>query len=429
MEENYMNFLEQLRWRGLLHDSTDEKELLELANNSSAYVGLDPTAASLQIGNLIPLIVMIHLAKAGFKPIILFGGATGSIGDPSGRNSERNLMTSEQVALNIEKQKTQVLKIYQRLGFTPTVVNNYEWTKNISAIDFLRDVGKYFTVNYMIAKDVVKARLEGEGISFTEFSYMLLQANDFFELHEKYNCRLQVGGSDQWGNLTAGLDFIRKKTATKVAAFSWPLLTDSQGKKFGKSASGALFWLDPEMTSPFKLHQFWLNQDDLSSIKYLRIFSLEERKIIEEIEEHSKQNPEARISQNFVADNVVKLVHGEESLSSAKNCSKLLFSGDLKKINENELLNIFSDAPSSELTNDQLSESSLAEILFTIKAVTSKSEARRVIQSGGVYLNGEKLARDYSDDSKRLSRDALFERKLVVFRIGKKNNYLVKIKK
>ncbi len=417
-----MHFLDELSWRGLIQDISDNEGIKKIGAGSTFYVGFDPTAPSLQVGNLVPLIVAMHLGRAGLNPLILFGGATGHIGDPSGKNAERLLLPRETIEKNVERQVRQVETIFARAGVNPGFVNNYEWTKEVTLLDFLRDIGKHFTVNYMLAKDVVKNRLEGDGISYAEFSYMLLQSFDFLHLYSTRNCSMQIGGSDQWGNITAGLELIRRKIQGDAYAFSFPLLLNAQGKKFGKSESGTL-WLDPLATSPYRFHQFWLNVEDADAIRYLKIFTFLDRSAIEQTAEAQKQAPEKRAAQHLLADSVCTLVHGEEAMADAKKSAAVLFGGSLKGLSAAQLQDIFSDVPSSTISREQLLRGTVIDLLANSGLAKSKGEARRLITSGGAYLNNERI----SDEALGFDGTELGSAELLVLRSGKKNYHLVRI--
>ena len=415
------NWLAQLEWRGLLQDVSDRDQLAKLAAPASFYVGFDPTAAYLQLGNLIPLVAAIHIARAGLKPIILFGGATGSIGDPSGRSSERQLLPLETIAANVESQSAKSREIFKRCELDVTFVNNIDWTKNVSLLDFLRDVGKHFTVNYMLAKDTVKTRLSGDGISYTEFSYMLLQAFDFMTLYERNNCRLQIGGSDQWGNITAGLELLRRKGLPGAQALSIPLITDTAGKKFGKSESGAI-WLDRAGTSPYQLHQFLLNTSDEDAVRYLKLLSLSSRQEIEDIIAQHTAAPHKRAAQHALADSVCTLVHGHDATLEAKRSADVLFGGSIEGVSDSELLEIFSEVPASEILASRLATTSIVDALVMTKLSSSKSEARKLVQAGGAYCNSQRL-----EDANLMLDTLLGARKLLVMRAGKKNYHLLRV--
>lgn len=416
-----MNFCEELKWRGLWHEASDPEGLTKLKGHSF-YCGFDPTAASVQIGNLVPFMAMQHIAKGGLTPIVLFGGATGAIGDPSGKSAERKLLSRADIDANVAKQRQQFTTLFERLGTRAQFVNNFDWTKEISALDFLRDYGKHFTVNYMLAKDSVNTRIEGDGISYTEFSYMILQALDYLHLYEKHNCRLQVGASDQWGNITAGLELIRKKIQGEAYALTFPLLTNSEGKKFGKSEAGTL-WLDPSMTSPFKFHQFFLNTPDNEAVKLLKIFTMFDQGRIAELEAALKSAPEKREAQRALADSICELVHDKSATELAKRSAEVLFGGSMEGLSTKQLEDIFSDVPSSTIARAALSDASVADLFVTSGLLKSKGEARRLISQGGGYVNNQRL----SDENQKLSATAFIEQPLLVLRAGKKNYHLLKL--
>ena len=418
-----MNLLEELTWRGLVQDISDPEALSKLKQGDVFYLGFDPSAPSLQVGNLVPLIVSIHLTKAGFNPILLFGGATGSIGDPGGRSSERNLLELEQVANNVKLQEQQARAIWQSAGssIAPTFVNNIEWTKDITALSVLRDVGKHFTVNYMLAKDSIKSRLGGEGISYTEFSYMLLQAFDYLHLYQTKRCRLQIGGSDQWGNLTAGLELIRRKIQGEAYALSCPLITNSDGKKFGKSEGNAV-WLDSTMTSPYKFHQFWLNVPDGDVLRLIKVFTFESKQRVDSIEAEMLAQPEKRAAQQLLADSVCTLVHGAQATIDAKRSADALFSGSLEGLSSAQLLELFKDAPTTTITEAQVRELDLLGLL-SVTVAKSKGEARRLVQGGGIYLDNARV----SDEALKLKDTAIQKQGFIVIRSGKKNYHLVRL--
>lgn len=416
------NVFEELSWRGLLQDCTNQEEILKLSKEHTFYIGYDPTAESLQLGNLLGVIVSIHLAKAGISALQLFGGSTGAIGDPSGRSTERSLLSREQIDRNLANHQRLIQSYFDRCGVEVKFVNNFDWTKDVSVMDFLRDIGKFFTINYMIAKDHVKTRIEGDGLSFTEFSYMLLQSFDFLHLYQNNNCRLQIGGSDQWGNITAGLELIRKKIGGQAYALSFPLITDSNGKKLGKTAEGTI-WLDPKATSPYQFHQYWLNTDDKEVERLLKIFTFLEREEIEEIVKNSQAAPERREAQKRLADEVCTLVHGHEATEAAKRSAEVLFGGSLEGLNEVELAGIFSNVPSVIIKAESLAETSVLDLIITAKLVNSKSEGRRSIASGSIYLNNIRVN---SENDKPSGATAPIGN-LLVLRSGKKNYRLVKI--
>ena len=418
-----MDILADLKWRGLIHDISDPLILNKLTGQDSFYVGYDPTAPSLHLGNFIPMKVSMHLARAGLKAIQLFGGATGAIGDPSGRNAERQLLERSIIDDNVKNHIRIVSAIFERAGATAEFVNNYDWTKELSTLDFLREVGKHFPINYMLAKEVVKARLDGEGLSFTEFSYMLLQANDFYHLYTTKDCKLQIGGSDQWGNITAGLELIRRKLQGEACALSFPLVLDSSGKKFGKSAGNAV-WLDARYTSPYKFHQFWMNIEDADVIRYLKMFTFLDQPTIDGAESALKAAPEKREAQKLLADSVCSLVHGEDATRDAKRCAEVLFGGSLDGLPDSQLEDIFSDVPSSIVPAEKISGMTALEAFVTAGLAKSKGEARRLITSGGAYINNQRV----SEPERSVKESIRLEKsKLLVLRSGKKNYSLLKI--
>lgn len=417
-----MHFFEELIKRGLVQDYLDIETMRTLRPGDSFYVGFDPTAPSLQIGNLVPLMMVVRLGKLGLRPIILFGGATGAIGDPSGKNEERQLLDRSVIDQNIETQTRQVEELLAREGVEASFVNNFDWTKGVDVLTFLRDVGKHFTVNYMIAKETVKTRLSGEGISYTEFSYMLLQAFDFLHLFQNHNCRMQIGGSDQWGNITAGLELIRKKIQKEALAFSIPLITNNQGKKFGKTEQGTL-WLDASRTSPYTFHQFWLNTEDADVINYIRIFTLLSENDIETYANQVRTAPEKREAQKFLADSVTSLAHGENATVLAKKSADVLFGGSVEGMSDAELLNIFADVPSKEISRTSAGAMTFPDLLAESGAVKSKGEARRLISGGGVYINSIRL----EESPAQLKETPHISKNLLVVRTGKKNYTLVKL--
>ena len=393
-----MNLIEDLRWRGLVAQSTDEKALLEaLKKPITLYIGFDPTAPSLHVGNLVVLLVLRRFQLAGHKPIALVGGATGLVGDPSGRSDERILNSSEVVEGWVKGIRKQVSAF---LDFdTPTnpaiVVNNLDWTAPLSAIEFLRDIGKHFSVNQMLAKDSVAARLEAGGISYTEFSYQVLQSYDFLELFRRNECTLQLGGSDQWGNIVAGLDLIRRVESGSGHALTVPLLAKSDGSKFGKSAGGSI-WLDPAMTSPYAFFQFWLNTEDKDIINFLKVFSFKSHEEISALEKSHSENPGLRGAHRELARELTTLVHGADTTERVENAAKALFGqGDLSELDEATLASALAELPRTTVSKTQ-EIPSWVDLLAATGVVDSKSAARRVIKDGGAYLNNEKVvSEDY----------------------------------
>jgi len=389
-----MNLLEDLRWRGLLAQSTDETALLEaLKKPITLYVGFDPTAPSLHVGNLVVLLVLRRFQLAGHTPIALVGGATGLVGDPSGKNEERTLNSSEIVEGWVNRIRTQVsafldFNIAQNQAI---VVNNLDWTSPLSAIEFLRDIGKHFSVNQMLAKDSVSARLEAGGISYTEFSYQVLQSYDFLELFRRNNCTLQLGGSDQWGNIVAGLDLIRRVESGSGHALTVPLLTKADGTKFGKTAGGSV-WLDSEMTSPYAFFQYWLNTDDKDVINFLKVFSFKSHEEITEIENAHNANPGLREAHRALARELTALVHSEPTTNRVEAAAKALFGqGDLAQLDEATLTSALAELPRTTIAKDQPIPS-WVDLLAATGVVDSKSAARRIVKEGGAYLNNEKIS-------------------------------------
>ena len=389
-----MNLLEDLRWRGLLAQSTDETALLEaLKKPITLYVGFDPTAPSLHVGNLVVLLVLRRFQLAGHTPIALVGGATGLVGDPSGKNEERTLNNSEIVEGWVNRIRTQVSAFldFSLAKNQAIVVNNLDWTSPLSAIEFLRDIGKHFSVNQMLAKDSVSARLEAGGISYTEFSYQVLQSYDFLELFRRNNCTLQLGGSDQWGNIVAGLDLIRRVESGSGHALTVPLLTKADGTKFGKTAGGSV-WLDPEMTSPYAFFQYWLNTDDKDVINFLKVFSFKSHEEITEIENAHNANPGLREAHRALARELTSLVHTEQTTNRVEAAAKALFGqGDLAELDEATLTSALAELPRTTIAKDQPIPT-WVDLLAATGVVDSKSAARRIVKEGGAYLNNEKIS-------------------------------------
>ena len=389
-----MNLLEDLRWRGLLAQSTDEAALLEsLKKPITLYVGFDPTAPSLHVGNLVVLLVLRRFQLAGHTPIALVGGATGLVGDPSGKNEERTLNSTEIVEGWVNRIRTQVSAFldFSEAKNKAIVVNNLDWTSPLSAIEFLRDIGKHFSVNQMLSKDSVSARLEAGGISYTEFSYQVLQSYDFLELYRRNNCTLQLGGSDQWGNIVAGLDLIRRVEQGSGHALTVPLLTKADGTKFGKTAGGSV-WLDPAMTSPYAFFQYWLNTDDKDVINFLKVFSFKSHEEITALENAHKENPGLREAHRALARELTALVHSQETTDRVEAAAKALFGqGDLTELDEETLAGALAELPRTTVSkNDPIP--TWVDLLTATGVVDSKSAARRIVKEGGAYLNNEKIA-------------------------------------
>ncbi len=386
--------LADLEWRGLIAQSTDRAELeKELSKSTALYIGFDPTAPSLHIGNLVVLLVLRRFQLAGHKPIPLVGGATGLVGDPSGKNEERTLNNVDVVGQWAEKFRKQLEKVIdfsdQKSG--AVVANNLDWTKSMTALELLRDIGKHFSVNQMLAKDSVSSRLEAGGISYTEFSYQVLQALDFLELYRRHQCKLQLGGSDQWGNIVAGLDLIRKVEGVSAHALTIPLLAKSDGSKFGKTAGGAV-WLDPEMTSPYEFFQYWLNSDDADMPKFLKIFSMKDRSEIERLIETVETNPGAREAHRELAREITILIHGKEAAEMAEAAGKALFGqAELSELDLSTLDAAFAQLPKVEISKNEPIPT-WVDLLASSGVVDSKSAARRIVKEGGAYLNNQKVA-------------------------------------
>lgn len=427
------NFVEELRWRGMLHDIMPETEAHLLANSSSGYIGFDPTADSLHIGSLVQIMILIHFQKAGHRPIALLGGATGMIGDPSGKSDERNLLDSEALERNVSGIKLQLEKF---LDFNKTnsaaaqLVNNYDWMKNYSLIDFSRDIGKHLTVNYMMAKDSVKKRLGSDskvGMSFTEFTYQLLQGYDFLHLYQNMDCKIQMGGSDQWGNITTGTELIRRKVSGKAYAITCPLITKSDGSKFGKSEGGNV-WLDKSRTSPYKFYQYWLNASDEDAEKYIKTFTLlTQEEIVSLISKH-QETPHLRLLQNKIAEEVTQMVHSKEDLEKAKQASKILFgrstTEDLIQLDEDTFLEVFEGVPQAEISKSEF-ESGI-EMINLLASDTgflkSNGEARRALAENSIAVNKNKVDENYA-----IAEKDLINEKYILLQRGKKNYFVLKV--
>ena len=422
------NVFEELQWRGLVYDCTEGLPEALVKEQLTIYNGFDPTADSLQVGNLVALMGLARLQRVGgHTPIILAGGGTGLIGDPSGKTQERLLMTREQVEANVEVQKKQLAHFldFEAKNNPARLVNNIDWLGPLLLMDFLRDTGKHFTVNYMIAKDSVKSRLNrDDGISYTEFSYMLLQAHDFLHLFDHQNCTVQCGGSDQWGNIIAGVELIRRARGKKVYGLVFPLITNADGVKFGKTESGTV-WLDPKRTSPYRFYQFWMNQDDRDVLKYLRIFTWLTQKEIVELEQKVAECPEKREAQRTLAREMTRMVHDETALAKAEQAAQVLFGGDIAGLSAEDIQDIFADAPSSDLPKSQFDGGGLSviDLLATSGLASSKGEARRLIQGGGIYVNNNRA----SDIAQTVSLEESIEGQFLVLRKGKKTYHLVQV--
>ena len=429
-----MDFIEELTWRGMIHTmmpGTDEQLRKEM---TTAYLGIDPTADSLHIGHLCGVMMLRHFQRCGHKPIALVGGATGMIGDPSGKSAERNLLDEATLRHNQEAIKAQLARFLDFESDQPNraeLVNNYDWMKDVSFLDFAREVGKHITVNYMMAKDSVQKRLNGEardGLSFTEFTYQLLQGFDFYHLYMTKNCRLQLGGSDQWGNITTGSELVRRKAGGEVFALTCPLITKADGGKFGKTESGNI-WLDARYTSPYKFYQFWLNVSDADAEKYLKIFTFLTKEEIEALAAEHAQNPGARPLQKRLAREVTVMVHGEDNYNAAVEASAILFSNEareaLMRLDESTLLDIFEGVPSFSVAKADVEAGiPLLEFLATsTKVFPSKGEARKMVQGNGVSINKEKV----TDPNLNVDASMLIAGRYILVQRGKKNYYLVTV--
>jgi len=427
-----INFVEELRWRGLLYDimpGTEEQLGKEL---TSAYIGFDPTADSLHIGSLVQIILLMHFQQAGHKPIALVGGATGMIGDPSGKSSERNLLDEETLNKNIEGMKNQLSRFLDFSSNSPSaavLVNNFDWMKNLSFLDFARDIGKHITVNYMMSKDSVKNRLNPDakdGMSFTEFTYQLIQGYDFLHLYAENNCKLQMGGSDQWGNITTGTELIRRKVQGKAYAITCPLITKADGTKFGKTEGGNI-WLDAERTSPYKFYQYWLNASDADAEKYIRIFTFLDKNTVEELINEHKEAPHLRLLQKKVATEVTQMVHSKGALDNAIKASNILFgqstADDLKGLDEQTFLDVFDGVPQAEILKKDLEKGiDIIDALNTRSGfLKSNGEARRALKENSISINKEKISEEY-----QLSKNDLINNKYILLQRGKKNYFLLK---
>src|SRR5256714_1168 len=389
MRSQRMNLFDEFEWRGMLYEATPELRDVLAKEKLTAYIGFDPSAPSLHVGSLLPIMGLARLQRFGHTPIAIAGGGTGLIGDPSGKTKERQLLTREQVEENLVGIKEQLSHFldFEAKENPARIVNNADWLGPITMMEFLRDVGKYFTVNNLIGKEAIKRRLESdEGISFTEFSYPLLQAYDYLVLHDRFGCSLQMGGSDQWGNIVAGIDLIRRLRSARAHGLVFPLVTTAAGVKFGKTEAGAV-WLDPKLTSPYRFYQFWLNTDDRDAITYLKFFTWLSQEEIAELEASVSTEPEKRTAQRELARHVTDLVHGETGLEKALRASEVLFGKEISGLGVQEILDIFADVPSTELERSKLDGFTLGDALVVAGLVPSKGEAKRLVQSGGVSVN------------------------------------------
>jgi len=430
------NLVEELTWRGMIHDKMPGTEEQLQKEMTAAYIGFDPTSDSLHIGSLVPIILLVHLEKAGHKPYALVGGATGMIGDPSGKSDERNLLNEEALAKNVEGIKNTLARF---LDFdngsenSPVLVNNYDWMKDFSFIEFARDVGKRITVNYMMAKDSVKKRISGEssnGMSFTEFTYQLIQGYDFYHLYKNHNCKLQMGGSDQWGNITTGTELVRRMNVgeeAKAFAMTCPLITKADGSKFGKTEGGNV-WLDASKTSVYKFYQFWLNTTDVDAEKYIKIFTFLDKQTIDALIETHKEAPHARALQKKLAEEVTTFVHSKEELDKAIAASNILFgkstADDLKGLDEQTFLDVFDGVPQATVTADDVKEglSMIDALAAKTNFLKSNGDARRALKENSISVNKEKVKEDYTITNSDLIAD-----KYVLLQRGKKNYFLLSV--
>ena len=424
------DFISEMRWRGMIHDMTPGTEEQLQKEMTAGYIGFDPTADSLHIGNLVQIMLLVHFQRAGHKPIALVGGATGMVGDPSGKSAERNLLSEEVLNHNLERVKEQLTKFldFDHGTNAAEIVNNFDWFKEYRFLDFIRDVGKHITINYMLAKDSVKNRLE-TGMSFTEFSYQLVQGYDFLWLHKNKNCKLQLGGSDQWGNIVTGTELIRRIGQGEAYALTSPLIKKADGTKFGKTEEGNV-WLDPDRTSPYKFYQYWINASDEDAKNFIRIFTLKSEEQVKALEAAHDQAPHLRTLQQALAEEITIRVHSEEDLEMAKKASQILFgkstTEDLVSLDESTLLSLFEGVPQAEITRNDLEH--CANVTDLLSEATdglifpSKGEARRMIKGGGVSINKSKIA----DANQKVLFDLLQDKYLLAQK-GKKNYYLIKV--
>lgn len=423
------NIYEELKWRGLIYDETEGvRDLLTSGQKITLYNGFDPTADSLHVGHLVPLLALARFQRFGHTPIAIAGGGTGMVGDPSGKSEERVLLSREQIEHNVSRVTEQLATFldFEVQSNPARVVNNADWLTAVSMMDFLRDVGKHFTVSYMMAKDSVRSRLEREeGISYTEFSYMLLQAYDYLTLFDRYNCRLQTGGSDQWGNILAGVELIRRERGESAHGLVYPLITRADGSKFGKTAVGTSVWLDAERTSPYRFYQFWLNTDDANVVSYLKYFTFLERPVITGLDEEVNERPEQREAQRRLAEEMTRMIHGETALQKAQTASEVLFGGGLEGLDASDIADIFADVPSSELPRSALEDGGVPVIDLVADSglAPSRGQAKRDVKGGGVYLNNQRV----TDVGQTATVADTIEGQFLVLRKGRKRYHLVRI--
>jgi tyrosyl-tRNA synthetase len=422
-----MNLFDEFEWRGMISEATPELREVLAKEKLTAYIGFDPSAPSLHVGSLLPIMGLARLQRFGHTPIAIAGGGTGLIGDPSGKTKERLLLNPDQVEENLIGIKEQLSRFldFDAKENPALIINNAEWLAPITMMEFLRDVGKYFTVNNLLGKEAIKRRLETEeGISFTEFSYPLLQAYDYLVLYDRHKCTLQMGGSDQWGNILAGIDLIRRLRGARTHGLVFPLVTSSSGVKFGKTEAGAV-WLDANLTSPYRFYQFWLNTDDRDVIAYLKFFTWLSQSEVEELEESVRTEPETREAQKELAHHVTALLHGETALANALRASEVLFGKEISGLSVNEILDIFADVPSTELDESKLGSDgfTLGDALVLSGLAPSKGEAKRLVQGGGVAVNNVRA----DDARKTISASEFIDGKVLVLRKGAKHYHLIRI--
>jgi tyrosyl-tRNA synthetase len=420
-----MDLLSELEWRDLVSERTEGLRDAFAAGRVSGYIGFDPTADSLHVGSLLTVMGLARLQRFGHSPIAIVGGGTGMIGDPSGKSQERLLLAPEQIDANVAGIRAQLERFldFDCPGNPARILNNADWLSAFDLLGFLRDTGKYFTVNYMLQKESVNRRLESEeGISYTEFSYLLLQARDYLELFDRHGCTLQMGGSDQWGNITAGIDLIRKLRGARVHGLVWALMTTSTGAKFGKTEAGTI-WLDPKRTSPFHFYQFWLNTDDRDAVRYLKVFTFLPRERIDELARETERAPERREAQRTLAREVTGLVHGDDQVARAERAASVLFGESISDARVDDVLMVFADAPSTELTLPA-DGVAVVDLLARVKLASSKSEATRLVKSGGIYVNNVRVG----DERARVSREDAIGGELILLRKGRRDQHLVRIR-
>lgn len=423
------NFIEELKWRGMIHDIMPGTEEALMKESVAGYIGFDPTADSLHVGHLVQIMTLVHFQRAGHKPVALVGGATGMVGDPSGKSQERNLLDEETLSHNVKCVKEQLSRFldFDSKENAAEMVNNFDWFKNMSFLDFIRDVGKHITVNYMMSKDSVKKRLES-GMSFTEFSYQLVQGFDFYYLNKHKNCIIQLGGSDQWGNIVTGTELIRRKSGNEAYAVTTPLIKKADGTKFGKTEGGSV-WLDANKTSPYQFYQFWLNSSDADAVNYIRIFTLRTKEEIEALEKEHAEAPHLRTLQKAIANDITIRVHGEEALNAAIEASNILFgkstADDLRKLSERDFFSVFEGVPQKTISREEFGDGiSIVEALSAKTGfLPSNGEAKRELKANAIAVNKEKVNEQFV-----ITADSLINNKYVLIGKGKKTNYILVVK-